>query len=290
MVINPVAIVISSTFSALICIPTMLTFAWLYEPMIFARLLRWVLRIILHWPLQLCRRVFSCKVAHAQVVDGRKNRVVVPSVSAKVSPVHDMLPASPAPSPPDIDAMAKEISASSKELAPQRRVSYESLNESLLKASLTHSWKRKDWPAVRKILFGWMCNHLLFFVMLWTFLLYGCEIFEPNLESAVDSRRRLARGGGRGGTTGNGGSATQGTEAVPSTTRMAGNTDDLLIAWALSAFQRFVLHEPTLILAQRGLPMLFASAFCANCCGETIVNLLSLFFEGLMAVAKEIRG
>ena len=67
----------------------------------------------------------------------------------------------------------------------------------MLKASLTRSWKRKDWPAVLKILFGWGCNHLLFFTMLFFFLFYGCEIFEPNLESAVDTRRRLGKVDGR---------------------------------------------------------------------------------------------
>jgi len=54
--------------------------------------------------------------------------------------------------------------------------------------------------------------------------------------------------------------------------------------------QRFVLHEPTLILAGKGLPILFASAFCANCCGETIVNTITLFFDIILACVKEIKG
>jgi len=291
MVINPVVIIISSVFAALICIPTMLTFAWLYEPMIFVRLSRWMLRVTLCWPFWLCA-TFSCNRTRAQVAsdptmsEGPNDEAIAPSVPAEKLPLPVMLPASPAPSPPDGDAMTTEVSPLSKELPSQRSFSYESLNEVLLKASLTRSWKRKDWPAVRKILFGWACNHLLFFTMLWVFLLYGCEIFEPNLESIVETRRRLARGGG-------GAGATAGTASRDDTgpaLRVAGNTDELLIAWVLSAFQRFVLHEPTLILAQKGLPMLFASAFCANCCGETIVNSLSLFFEAVMAVVKEIRG
>ena len=52
--------------------------------------------------------------------------------------------------------------------------------------------------------------------------------------------------------------------------------------------QRFVLHEPTLILAGKGLPILFASAFCANCCGETIVNLLNTFSTILLEAIKHI--
>jgi len=345
MVINPVAIIISSVFAALICIPTMLTFAWLYEPMIFVRLSQWVVRVTFCSPFWLCTR-FNCNRARVQIAgkhsssEGEAEGVADCSVSAEQSPVRAILPASttpednamamkaasavqaspsgrawpsvshrapsevsPPPSPTPASASPhaasglslvvspsavspSTLSPSPKELSSRRSFSYESLNEVVLKASLTRSWTRKDWPAVRKILFGWGCNHLLFFTMLFFFLFYGCEIFEPNLESIVETRRRLARGGGGGGGTGG---ATSLNSAGP-TLRVAGNTDELLIAWALSAFQRFVLHEPTLILAQKGLPMLFASAFCANCCGETIVNALTLFVEVLMAVAQEIRG
>ena len=90
-------------------------------------------------------------------------------------------------------------------------------------------------------------------------MLYGCELFEP--------RDHVAEG-------------------AP----LAGNTDELIFAWALSAFQRFVLHEPTLILAQKAAPMLFASAFCANCVGESMINVMTTCFEGLMACIAEIKG
>jgi len=140
----------------------------------------------------------------------------------------------------------------------RRQFAYTSLNEVLLKASLTHSWDRRDWPAVGKILFGWGGNLFAFYAMLLLFNLYGCELFEP---------REPADG------------------KPP-----AGNTDELIIAWVLSAFQRFVLHEPTLILAGKALPILFTSSFCANCCGESIVNLLSVVFTGIMACIAEIKG
>ena len=139
----------------------------------------------------------------------------------------------------------------------ERNYSYESLNEVALKASLTHSWSRKDWPAVKKILFGWGMNWFCYFLMIYVFTLYGCQLFEPR-DDPNDPP--------------------------------AGNTDELLISWALSAFQRFVLHEPTLILAGKGLPILFASAFCANVCGESIVNLLSIIFTGIMACIAEMKG
>lgn len=161
---------------------------------------------------------------------------------------HSQHPLSPPPSPPEASYPA----------SLGRSFSYESLNEVALKAFLTHAWRRKDWPAVRKILFGWVTNVTLYFLMILVFFLYGCQLFEAD---------------GRG-----------------ESEALAGRTDELIFAWALSAFQRFVLHEPTLILAEKGLPMLFASAFCANCCGETIVNLLSLCFTGLLNCLAEIKG
>ena len=45
-----------------------------------------------------------------------------------------------------------------------------------------------------------------------------------------------------------------------------------------------------MILASKGLPILFASAFCANCCGETVVALIELVVMGVVACIKEIRG
>ena len=174
-----------------------------------------------------------------------------------------------------------------------RHYSYESLNDVLLKASLTQSWARRDWPAVRKILFGWTTNILLFYGMVFGFLLYGCELFEPRLQvddeatTSGSGAKQRTRGGGSssGGSTGS--SSGNATDTEPEMMALGGNTDELIIAWTLSAFQRFVLHEPTLILAAKGLPILFASAFCTNLCGETIVNLLTLIFEATFAILAE---
>ena len=67
-----------------------------------------------------------------------------------------------------------------------------------------------------------------------------------------------------------------------------GGSTDFLYAWCFSALQRFVLHEPTLILAAKGLPILFASAFCANCVGETVVNILTVTFESVLTCIMEL--
>ena len=239
----------------------------------------------------------------------------------------------PPPSPPE--ELEAADSAPVHIPADERKYSYASLDESTLKASLTHSWARRDWAAVRRILFGWTCNVVLFYSMLFFFLWYGCELFEPRgleaaptdgggasgepapgIETIPAVARRLARaavggigggagGGGVGGGGAGGGGAggggvgadgglaggtARGVGRTSDRRGPAGNTDELLISWALSAFQRFVLHEPTLILAAKGLPMLFGSAFCANCCGETIVNALSICFEGVMACLADLKG
>jgi hypothetical protein len=115
---------------------------------------------------------------------------------------------------------------------------------------------------------GTLCALRAHFVMLWrrqlkdttlfTFACYGCLLFE-------DRRRTPA-------------------DAPP------GSTDELLIAWVFSAVQRFILHEPTLILAAKGLPILFATECCANCCGESIVNLLSILFGVILEAIKMIKS
>ena len=62
-----------------------------------------------------------------------------------------------------------------------------------------------------------------------------------------------------------------------------GMWQQLIFAWIFCVFQRFVVNEPVLILAAKGLPILFASEFFANFCGETIVNLLDLSIQGITA-------
>ena len=210
----------------------------------------------------------------------------------------------PPPSPPAEDEPAKMmrpppgggLRRQKTSTGLPRSFSYESLDEGMLKASLSQSIKREDWPTVRKIILGWSLSLGCFLVMLFTFACYGCLLFE-------DRRERMD------------------TNVPP------GNTDELLIGWGFSAGQRFILHEPTLILAAKGLPILFASEFCANCewliiepprnagvesvplpcccrstsnfaatysrragCGETIVNLLSMVFTCLVEAIKSIKA
>ena len=221
--------------------------------------------------------------------DGERTRTATPvseaSTSRTTTPVqgeedeatHTARPASPVYAD---DAVCEGEAPVARE---EMFVSYESLNEGMLKASLTASWEREDWPAVRKILFGWSTNHALFLVMLLVFNLYGCQLFEP-LERDEEHVGASVGGGGGAGVGGRrrGGGSRKVAEG--------GNVDELVIQWALSAGQRFLLHEPTLILAAKGLPILFATAFCTNCCGETIVNLLSVVFEIVSAWVQQLKA
>ena len=217
------------------------------------------------------------------------------------------VPLSPPPSPPQTVSMHRppkvlslvSSSASSQtRLATQPRTfSYASLSDGLLKASLTYNWKMKNWAIVRKILLGWTLSFTLFGAMCFTIFLYGCQLFEPYIyegEGGGESGRRLTQKRVRPGDENN--DEDQGEEdggaggRTITLVRQAGNPDALIFAWLLSCFQRFVLFEPTLILANKGLPMLFASAYCATCCGEAIVESLSLLFAILSELAKSMRS
>ena len=138
--------------------------------------------------------------------------------------------------------------------ATSREFSHASLNEHLLSQSLTRSWARKDWRNVARILFGWSCNALCFFGLLFVFSLYGCELFS--------------------------------TEAVGANAHW----EELILSWGFSLFQRFIVNEPILILVSKGVPMLFTTAFCANVCGETIVNLLSLAVGAIATCMRNIKS
>jgi len=135
---------------------------------------------------------------------------------------------------------------------PERHFSHASLSEHMLGQSLTRSIANRNCPAVARILFGWLTNLIVFFGLLLTFALYGCELF--------------------------------GAQTTANASWQA-----LLLSWAFSIFQRFVVNEPCLILISRGLPILFTSEFCATVCGETIVNILDLTVQGLVALMKALK-
>jgi Ca2+-binding EF-hand superfamily protein len=151
-----------------------------------------------------------------------------------------------------------------------RRFSYESLNEGLLKASLSHTWKNKDWPGVRHILLGWGLSIGMFGIFLLMTLFFGCSLFEPQDPAKNPYLPPLEEG--------------------EVSTHVPGDTVELIRAWLFSCGLRFFLNEPMIILASKGLPMLFASAFCANLCGEVIVESLNLLITILIELIKSIKS
>lgn len=129
-----------------------------------------------------------------------------------------------------------------------RNYSYESLNEHLLRQSLSRSIERRDWRCVRRIICGWMANLIVFFGLVFTFSLYGCEIY-AHMPSKVTG-------------------------------------EELIFSWAVSLFQRFIVNEPCLILLAKGIPICFTSAFCESVCGESVASCLGTAVEAGLAFAK----
>jgi len=137
-----------------------------------------------------------------------------------------------------------------------REYSHASLNEHMLTKSLTRSIRDRHWRAVALISTGWALNLTCFLGLLFVFVLYGCELFSTDQTTA---------------------------SGEPADWRA------LLISWGFSVFQRFVVNEPMLILVSKGMPILFTTEFCANVCGETVVNLLDLMVQGIVTCIKEIK-
>jgi Ca2+-binding EF-hand superfamily protein len=171
------------------------------------------------------------------------------------------------------EAAKAEIKAEAPRLAANsaaRSFSYESLNDGLLKASLSYTWKNKDWPGVRHILLGWGLSIGMFGIFLLMTLFFGCSLFEPQDPAKNPYLPPLEEG--------------------EVSTHVPGDTVELIRTWLFSCGLRFFLNEPMIILASKGLPMLFASAFCANLCGEVIVESLNLLVTIMIEVIKSIKS
>jgi Ca2+-binding EF-hand superfamily protein len=171
------------------------------------------------------------------------------------------------------EAAKAEVKAEAPPLAANseaRIFSYESLNEGILKSSLSHTWKNKDWPGVRHVLLGWSLSIGMFVFLCLMTLVFGCSLFEPQDPAKNPYLPPLKEG--------------------EVSTFVPADTVDLIKSWVLSCGLRFVLNEPMIILASKGLPMLFASAFCANLCGEAIVESLNLLVTIIIELIKSIKS
>lgn len=154
--------------------------------------------------------------------------------------------------------MASETDADMEEVvrevrASERKYSYASLNEHQLTLSLRRSMKRRDWACAASILLGWVLNWFVFLGLLFLFSTYGCAFYARY--AATDTA----------------------------------DSQQLLLSWLWSVGMRFLINEPFLICASKGLPMLFTSAFCANFCSESIVACLALIVEGVLTFLKSLK-
>ena len=134
----------------------------------------------------------------------------------------------------------------------ERRFSYASLDEHMLTNSMRRSIRRKDWRRVASLGVGWLLNWLVFLGLLFTFSTYGCSFYSLYTTDAA-------------------------------------NNEQLLLSWLWSVGMRFLINEPFLICIGKGLPMIFASAFCANFCSETIVTCLGITVEGIATFIKSLK-
>lgn len=324
LVINPIKIIVNGALCAFICIPAMVMFTWFFTPATFVRIFKWLARKLICWPCDLYKyfadvlehmrgaRLFRSRRARVGNAVGKRSRVLAVDAAPSSAPEASAT-SSPPPSPPTVPPPAQIESGRKPPLAgsPSRRLmaprfasqpsrpdqsppkirrgsssgssgrsgsipsiqhvlkrvmtnmggksivktervySYASLNEHFLSLSLSKSIQRKDWPAVRRILLGWGLNLFTFFSMILLFSLYACEIYHFTSDADVTGQ-------------------------------------ELLLSWAWSIMQRFIVNEPALILAGKGLPILFSSAFCANVCGETVANLLGLLVSALSTLLKNL--
>jgi len=137
------------------------------------------------------------------------------------------------------------------DVKPAAHYSYASLNEHLLVRSLTRSVQRRDWHVALHILAGWLCNVSIFAALQLLFVSYGCSF--QRLSHETESRQ-------------------------------------LAIAWALSAGQRFLLHEPALIVLGQLVPALFAHSCMAALFGESCIAAMSYLVDAILAAVKAIRS
>jgi len=257
---NVVGVIFTGTVASLITVFAMVSIVWLFHPMSFVRMAKWLARALVMWPYYLALCWTNRSQARVAPMPSAASIEQSESVPRPASRGFGAAPASSA-AKEDSDSEAKGYAVTSK--GELRTYSYESLNSMMLKASLSQSCKRGDMKSVRLILLGWTLQYTLYLGMLFNFLLYGCELLEPT--DTLDPSDPVAVG-------------------------RAGRQEEFMLSWALSAFQRFVLHEPTIILASKALPVLFASAFCTNCVGETIVNMLTVFFSMMVSCLAQIKG
>ena len=153
--------------------------------------------------------------------------------------------------PYDVAGNGAEGDGTGDELAKfERQFVYASLNEHLVRLSLSRALRNCDWRRALQITLGWLINYLLFAFLLVVYIVYGC-VFESL--SAED------------------------------------NSEAFFWSWMWSLAQRFVAMEPLIILFGALVPVLFASQACANLCTESCNNFLGIGFAVCITFMKRLK-
>ena len=123
----------------------------------------------------------------------------------------------------------------------------------MLRLSLRHALRRRDFRCAASIAGTWCLSWLVFVGLMLTFSLYACEFYLERKDAT--------------------------------------NQQELMLSWGWSIGQRFLLNEPAMIVLAKGLPLLLASELCqrcAPCCteglGEAIANIIDVIISVLRSL------
>ena len=256
MTINPFKIVVSGTLAAVITMPCVFVFGFIFHPLVLLwvtyRLTTRLAGLFVGLPCILGRRVRRRRPAapsdeHRSRYSERKGPK--PSWGMGTSMQRDinlLKGAAPRMAMHAADDDGAEKGTGGQATQPKARYSVTRLSTSALRYA---EERKKIWSLV----VGYVLNFLLLLLLLQLFLIYACEFATL---PGVDDTHLIQR--------------------------------ELLFAWLWSVVQRIILNEPLLIITSRGLPILLQSSLCACLCSEAMVEYASHFIEAFAAMLKEL--
>lgn len=286
VVINPVKIVSSGCVSALICMPGAVFFFWCFQPIAFVRFGRLLVVVPCRAALFALR---GLRDAGARCLGPRcRARTAVHDSATCHHPPQSATPLSPPPSPPPPSRSESEGASGGTggcrrwrnvaaqqyvQAAPESKfqdglarrgavgrgvgeikVSYASLDEHLLRLSLRHALRRRDYHCAASIVGTWTLSWAVYFGLLLTFSLHGCEFYLQH--------------------------------------RSTVNQQELLLSWGWSFGQRFLVNEPAVILVAKGLPVVLSSQLCqalTPCCTDSLGELFAMVVDVVVSLWRSLK-
>ena len=252
LVINPVKIAASGSLAALICIPGTILSAALFAPLQLIRALKRLFCCVLRSPYRLARCFILCGARCC--IRGCCAACCCRGPCAREKTARVAPTTSREGFSDSINgrsSLGEVVLTRSYSKGGPRRYSYASIDY-MQHSSLRRSIIRREWRAILQLAFGWGANWLLMIGLMAIVSAYGCEFYSS-----------LAEGS---------------------------RSEGFLFAWGWSVLQRFLINEPALILMSKGVPMLFASAWCETFVSEGCVACISLIVEGINNFLRSLRG